>query len=115
MACHVLTFLFSSFQEIQKLVTAQRKVLSTLDNTGTHMKYFSQKPDVILIKNLLVNTQNRWDKVVTRSSERTRQLDLGYKQVRIKHGREGSTYGINYIKVNYVIYIYMLSVKRLII
>ena len=52
---------------------------------GTHLKYFSQKQDVILIKNLLASTQHRWEKVVSRSAERTRHLDVGYKEAKQFH------------------------------
>lgn len=51
-----------------------------LDKKGTHLKYFSQKHDVILIKNLLSSVQNRWERVVSKVAERTRALDHGYKE-----------------------------------
>lgn len=53
-----------------------------LDKTGTHLKYFSQKQDVILIKNLLASVQHRWEKIVSRSAERTRHLEKGYKEAK---------------------------------
>jgi len=49
------------------------------------LKYFSQKQDVILIKNLLVSVQHRWEKVVSKSAERTRALDYGYKEAKEFH------------------------------
>ena len=49
------------------------------------MKYFSQKQDVILIKNLLVSVQHRWERVVAKVTERTRALDHGYKEAREFH------------------------------
>jgi dystonin len=52
-----------------------------LDKLGTQLKYFSQKQDAILIKNLLISTQNRWEKIVARSAERTRDLNRGYNEV----------------------------------
>merc|ERR1711971_965807 len=55
------------------------------DKKGTHLKYFSQKQDVILIKNLLVSVQHRWEKVVSKSAERTRALDYGYKEAKEFH------------------------------
>lgn len=51
-----------------------------LDKKGTHLKYFSQKQDVILIKNLLISVQHRWERVVSKAAERTRALDHGYKE-----------------------------------
>ena len=53
-----------------------------LDKMGTHLKYFSQKQDVILIKNLLSSVQHRWEKIVSRSAERTRHLERGYKEAK---------------------------------
>ena len=53
-----------------------------LDKMGTHLKYFSQKQDVILIKNLLTSVQHRWEKIVSRSAERTRHLERGYKEAK---------------------------------
>ena len=67
---------------LQKDISSHRETMVALDKTGTHLKYFSQKQDVILIKNLLVSVQHRWEKVVSRSAERTRQLDHGYKEAK---------------------------------
>ena len=53
-----------------------------LDKTGTHLKYFSQKQDVVLIKNLLASVQQRWEKVVSRTAERTRHLERGFKEAK---------------------------------
>ncbi|CAN7976196.1 unnamed protein product, partial [Ixodes persulcatus] len=56
-----------------------------LDKKGTHLKYFSQKQDVILIKNLLISVQHRWERVVSKAAERTRSLDHGYKEAKEFH------------------------------
>ncbi|KAK8744691.1 hypothetical protein OTU49_000570 [Cherax quadricarinatus] len=69
----------------KKDVTAHREVMLSLDKKGTHLKYFSQKQDVILIKNLLVSVQHRWEKVVSKAAERTRALDLGFKEAKDFH------------------------------
>nr|CAH7732103.1 unnamed protein product [Callosobruchus chinensis] len=45
----------------------------------------SQKQDVILIKNLLISVQHRWERVASKSAERTRALDLGYKEAKEFH------------------------------
>ena len=42
-------------KEFQAEVSSQRETMLSLDKKGTHLKYFSQKQDVILIKNLLVS------------------------------------------------------------
>lgn len=69
----------------QKDVSAHREIMLALDKKGTHLKYFSQKQDVILIKNLLISVQHRWERVASKSAERTRALDLGYKEAREFH------------------------------
>ncbi|XP_050437249.1 dystonin isoform X15 [Adelges cooleyi] len=69
----------------QKDVSSHREVMLHLDKKGTHLKYFSQKQDVILIKNLLISVQHRFERVVSKSAERTRALDHGYKEAREFH------------------------------
>uniref|UniRef100_A0A8D9ALE4 Dystonin n=1 Tax=Cacopsylla melanoneura TaxID=428564 RepID=A0A8D9ALE4_9HEMI len=69
----------------QKDVGVHRETMLHLDKKGTHLKYFSQKQDVILIKNLLISVQHRWERVVAKSAERTRALDHGYKEAREFH------------------------------
>ncbi|OWF34915.1 Dystonin [Mizuhopecten yessoensis] len=70
---------------LQKDVSRNREVMIALDKTGTHLKYFSQKQDVILIKNLLSSVQHRWEKIVSRSAERTRHLERGFKEAKQFH------------------------------
>lgn len=53
--------------------------MDKLDRLGTQLKYFSQKKDVIVIKNMLVNVQNRYQRVGTRCNEKTRELEAGLK------------------------------------
>jgi len=62
-------------QEIDAEVKDNEDLMSELDKAGTHLKYFSQKQDVVLVKNLLSATQHRWDKLQLRVAERSRQLD----------------------------------------
>ncbi|GFQ91888.1 hypothetical protein TNCT_652961 [Trichonephila clavata] len=72
-------------RNFQKDLGAHREVMLNLDKKGTHLKYFSQKQDVILIKNLLISVQHRWEKVVSKAAERTRALDHGYKESKEFH------------------------------
>lgn len=72
-----LTGQIGEHQLLQKNITEHREHMHELDRLGTHLKYFSQKQDVILIKNLLISAQNRWEKIVWRSAERTRDLERG--------------------------------------
>ncbi|XP_039176234.1 dystonin isoform X22 [Crotalus tigris] len=66
-------------------VNANRDRIIQLDKTGTHLKYFSQKQDVVLIKNLLISVQSRWEKVVQRLVERGRALDDARKRAKQFH------------------------------
>ncbi|XP_060545223.1 dystonin isoform X19 [Pantherophis guttatus] len=66
-------------------VNAHRDQIIQLDKTGTHLKYFSQKQDVVLIKNLLISVQSRWEKVVQRLVERGRALDDARKRAKQFH------------------------------
>ncbi|XP_029961952.1 dystonin isoform X2 [Salarias fasciatus] len=66
-------------------VNSHRDHIIDLDKTGTHLKYFSQKQDVVLIKNLLLSVQGRWEKLVQRSVERGRLLDDARKRAKQFH------------------------------
>ncbi|XP_039595753.1 microtubule-actin cross-linking factor 1, isoforms 1/2/3/5 isoform X3 [Polypterus senegalus] len=56
-------------------VNTHRDQIMCLDKMGSHLKFTSQKQDVVLIRNLLMSMQSRWEKVVQRSLERGRSLD----------------------------------------
>ena len=77
-----LTTQIGEHQVLQKNITDHREQMLDLDKLGTQLKYFSQKQDVILIKNLLISVQNRWEKIVSRSAERTRDLERGFKEAK---------------------------------
>ena len=77
-----LTGQIGEHQILQKNISEHRDQMLDLDKLGTHLKYFSQKQDVILIKNLLISVQNRWEKIVSRSAERTRDLERGFKEAK---------------------------------
>uniref|UniRef100_A0AAV2JR41 Dystonin n=1 Tax=Knipowitschia caucasica TaxID=637954 RepID=A0AAV2JR41_KNICA len=66
-------------------VNAHREHIIELDKNGTQLKYFSQKQDVVLIKNLLISVQSRWEKLVQRSVERGRLLDDAKKRAKQFH------------------------------
>ena len=63
----------SEVTEISKLV---------LDKEGTHLTYFTQKQDVIFIKNLFVSVEHNWEMIVSRYTERIRALDYGYQEAK---------------------------------
>lgn len=87
-ASRVMEAVLSQIEEhkaFQKDIAAQREIMLSLDKKGTHLKYFSQKQDVILIKNLLISVQHRWERVLSRAAERTRALDHAYKEAKEYH------------------------------
>ena len=87
-ASRVMETVLSQIEEhksFQKDIASQREVMLSLDKKGTHLKYFSQKQDVILIKNLLISVQHRWERVLSRAAERTRALDHAYKEAKEYH------------------------------
>ncbi|XP_075460627.1 microtubule-actin cross-linking factor 1 isoform X19 [Ascaphus truei] len=66
-------------------VNDHREQIIELDKTGNQLKFLSQKQDVVLIKNLLLSVQSRWEKVVQRSVERGRSLDDARKRAKQFH------------------------------
>ncbi|KAI7690143.1 Dystonin, partial [Sarcoptes scabiei] len=72
-------------KQFQKDIGQHRETMLNLDKKGSHLKYFSQKQDVILIKNLLSSVQMRWEKVLTKTAERARSLDHGFKEAKEFH------------------------------
>jgi len=72
-------------KEFQNEVSSQRENMLSLEKKGSNLKHFAQKQDVILIKNLLTSVQTRWEKIVSKSAERTKALDLGYKEAKEFH------------------------------
>ena len=69
-------------QAFARDVAGHRDTMLALDKKGTHLKYFSQKQDVILIKNMMISVQHRWERVVSKSAERTRLLENGLKEAK---------------------------------
>ena len=61
-------------------MVAERDAVLALDKVATHLKYFSAKQDVVLIKNLTAAAQQRWERVGMRVAERSRQLDQGHRE-----------------------------------
>ncbi len=71
-----------SLQIFQDGVQAQRDVAQEMTNKGTKLQYYCEKKDAIPIKNLLVSAKHRFDKIVSRTADRTKQLDQGFNQAK---------------------------------
>ncbi|XP_077965714.1 microtubule-actin cross-linking factor 1-like isoform X2 [Styela clava] len=69
-------------KEFEDDVHSHRDILLELENAGSRLKYFSQKQDGILIKNLLLSVHARWDKVTSKTSERSYVLNECHKKAK---------------------------------
>ncbi|XP_072561814.1 microtubule-actin cross-linking factor 1, isoforms 1/2/3/4/5 isoform X5 [Paramormyrops kingsleyae] len=66
-------------------VNTHREQVLALEKAGSQLRFASLKQDVVLIKNLLLSVQARWDKVVQRSLDRGRHLDEARKRAKQFH------------------------------
>ena len=75
-------FFWLTLQELQEEISKKEEVMSGLDKMATHLKYFSQKQDVVLIKNLLNSVQSLWEKIGAKMRDRVRLLDQGFREAK---------------------------------
>ncbi|XP_053719860.1 microtubule-actin cross-linking factor 1 isoform X20 [Synchiropus splendidus] len=66
-------------------VNTHRDHVLALEKTGSQLRFASLNQDVVLIKNLLLSVQARWDKLVQRSLDRGRHLDEARKRAKQFH------------------------------
>ncbi|CAN9504242.1 unnamed protein product [Ophioblennius macclurei] len=66
-------------------VNTHRDQVLALEKAGSQLRFASLKQDVVLIKNLLLSVQARWDKLVQRSLDRGRHLDEARKRAKQFH------------------------------
>ncbi|XP_073668846.1 microtubule-actin cross-linking factor 1, isoforms 1/2/3/4/5 isoform X10 [Paramisgurnus dabryanus] len=66
-------------------VNTHRDQVLALEKAGSQLRFASLKQDVVLIKNLLLSVQARWDKLIQRSLERGRHLDEARKRAKQFH------------------------------
>lgn len=87
----LLSLFLSRAQKKQILVSVQvfvnevnthREQVLALEKAGSQLRFSSLKQDVVLIKNLLLSVQARWDKLVQRSLDRGRHLDEARKRAK---------------------------------
>ncbi|KAI8481224.1 hypothetical protein Bbelb_410270 [Branchiostoma belcheri] len=82
MVMETLSQQIDEHKEFEKNIADHRETMLQLDKMGTHLKYFSQKQDVSLIKNLLISVQGRWERILSRYGERSRHLEDALKRAR---------------------------------
>ena len=56
--------------------------LIDLDKLATHLKFVSPKSDSIFIRNSLIAVQTRWQKILARTTERTKELQKAFHEAR---------------------------------
>ena len=71
-------FSVGCMQSFQHHIVEQRQYMQSLDVTGTYLKYFGNKKDMIHVKNKLFKIQLQWKRLVQRAGVRERQLQKDY-------------------------------------
>ncbi|THD21574.1 Microtubule-actin cross-linking factor 1 isoforms 1/2/3/5, partial [Fasciola hepatica] len=69
--------------ELRREINSHREALMNLDRMGAQVQCNAQKQDVILVKNLLASIHSRWEQLLSRTAERTRQLNIGFKEAHV--------------------------------
>ncbi|KRZ11906.1 Microtubule-actin cross-linking factor 1, partial [Trichinella zimbabwensis] len=65
-------------EEFRQEIETRREQILTMDGCGTRMKYTCRRPDATLIKNQLATMLTSWSKIMTRTADRSKQLDTVY-------------------------------------
>ncbi|KIH63922.1 hypothetical protein ANCDUO_05771 [Ancylostoma duodenale] len=64
-------------------VAIRKQLMAEQQAAGTRLQYYCEKKDAIPIKNGLVSLKHRFEKVATRSAERTKQLNAALDETRV--------------------------------
>jgi len=66
----------------QQQLQTYKEHLIDLDKLATHLKFVSPKKDSIFIRNSLIAVQQRWQKILTRTTERTKELQKAFQDMK---------------------------------
>ncbi|CAF0847061.1 unnamed protein product [Rotaria sordida] len=66
----------------QAQLQTYKEHLIDLDKLATHLKFVSPKNDSIYIRNSLIAVQTRWQKILTRTTERTKELQKAFQETK---------------------------------
>lgn len=69
-------------ETFQKQLQTYKEHLIDLDKLATHLKFVSPKNDSVYIRNSLIAAQTRWQKVLTRTTERTKELQKAFQETK---------------------------------
>ncbi|EYB85849.1 hypothetical protein Y032_0289g1495 [Ancylostoma ceylanicum] len=64
-------------------VAIRKQLMAEQQAAGTRLQYYCEKKDAIPIKNGLVSLKHRFEKVASRSAERTKQLNAALDETRV--------------------------------
>ena len=56
--------------------------MNNLQEIAGQLKYFAQKQDLILIRNLNMNVEKRWQKLLSKTAQRSRKLQNCYHEAK---------------------------------
>ncbi|ESO03758.1 hypothetical protein HELRODRAFT_79805 [Helobdella robusta] len=70
-------------KHLQQELNKHRNVIHDLETIQSQLKNSGSRQDQTLLKNLTANQNRRWEKLRTKCSDRTRQLENGLKEARI--------------------------------
>lgn len=82
MQCCVERLTCGRCQELQQDIDRRREAMSSLSSMKTAASDARTKQDIVLVRNLVQNTARRFDRVSQRCTERTRQLDVGFREAK---------------------------------
>lgn len=64
----------------QAQLQTYKEHLIDLDKLATHLKFVSPKNDSIYIRNSLIAVHSRWQKILARTTERTKELQKAFQE-----------------------------------
>lgn len=98
-------------QQMQNQLEIYKEHLLDLDKLATHLKFVTPKKDSLFIRNSLATAQNRWQKIVTRTTERTKDLQKAFQQAK-QVRRTTFLFGTKSRKIRFVFVFFVLQKTR---
>ena len=70
----------SCVQSLEEDVQGHQEMAKDLDVSGTYIKYFGGKRDVVAVQGKLFDAKLRWKRLKVRSNEKGRHLQQAYRK-----------------------------------
>lgn len=68
---------------LQQDINSHREPVALLEKQRLEHKFVGQKQDMILMRNLTASLAKRWEKVHSKSLDRSHQIDVGCKEAKM--------------------------------